>query len=106
MRQMMEQGIETDIRVGLATLASTIARYTCQPPGSTDPDFPQWWSFAPALFDQRNLLRIIFAVASRQFGSRQKHGGTAEENCQYQEANRLVSRPIVHGALAALLSNP
>jgi hypothetical protein len=41
MRQMVEQRIETDIRVGVDAFDSTFPRYSCQPPGSTDTDFPQ-----------------------------------------------------------------
>src|SRR4029077_5226058 len=94
---MPEKLAEADVRGVDHSPYSTVAGYTRQPPRSTDPDFPQWRSFAPALFDRHNFFRIVLAVGSEWFRPCEKNSGTAKENRRQKETNGFVSRPIIHG---------
>src|ERR1700758_4146276 len=99
---MPEKLGETNVRGVDHSKDSTFAGYTGEPPGSTDPDFPRWRSFAPALFHRHNLFRIIFSVGSKRFRAPKKNRGTAKDY-HAKETNGFVSRPIFHGVFLFLL---
>jgi hypothetical protein len=106
MSQMPEKLAEADVRRADQSQDSTFAGYTRQPPWSTDPDFKWLRSFAPAFFHRHNFFRIVFAVSRKRFRPREKNAGTADEDCNQNEANGFLSRPIVHNVFVSFLITP